>query len=72
MQQTTWDDSARNFPSPQEEIPPATSEPTPVCPLQQHSALDATKTYYAYHLGRVVQQHHDRLFSTYYPAVDRN
>ena len=72
MRQTTWYDSARDLPSPQEEILPATSEHALVQPLRQHGAVDSNETYYAYHLGRVVQQHHYRLFATYYPDVDRN
>ena len=72
MRQTTWYHTQRDLPSAEEGILPATSEPAPVHPLRQNGAVDSNETYYAYHLGRVVQQHHYRLFATYYPDVDRN
>jgi hypothetical protein len=64
MQQTPWNHARRDLPSP-EEIFPAPSEHAPVHPLRQDSAMGSSETYYVYHLGREVQQHHCRLFATY-------
>jgi hypothetical protein len=71
MQQTSWYHGRRDLPSP-EGILPAPSEHAPVYPLRQNGAVGSSETYYAYHLGRTVQQHHYQLFAKYYPDVDRN
>ena len=71
MQQTPLYQARRDLPSP-EGIPPAVSQHAPVPPLRPHGAVDAGKTYYAYHLGRAVQHHHRRLFAKHHPYVDGN
>ncbi|HEY7496445.1 MAG TPA: hypothetical protein VIH59_35760 [Candidatus Tectomicrobia bacterium] len=48
--------------TPEEAILPATSEPAPLHPLRQDGAVGSREAYYAYHLGREVQQYHQRLF----------
>jgi hypothetical protein len=72
MRQTPWDHARQDLPTPEKGVLPATSEHAPVPPLRQAGAVGASEMYYAYHLGRVVKQHHHRLCATYHPAVDRN
>ena len=54
----------QDLPSPEETISPATRDHAPFHPLHQDGAVDYREAYYAYHLGREVQQHHQRLFAS--------
>jgi hypothetical protein len=61
---TSWHHPLRDLPSPEGAIRPATRDHTPFLPLRQDSAVGYRDAYYAYHLGREVQQHHQRLFES--------
>ena len=65
MEQTSQHHSLRNFASTEEvTLPTAPRDHTPSQVLHQAGATGYRETYYAYHLGREVQQHHQRLFAT--------
>jgi hypothetical protein len=71
MQQPPGDHTRRDLLAPTEGSPPTTRASTPVSPLCQAGAVDSRATYYPYHLGQEVQQHHHRLFVTYVLATGR-
>ena len=65
MEQTSQHDPRRNFASTEEgTLLTAPRDYTPVQTLWQAGASGFREAYYAYHLGREVQQHHQRLFAT--------
>jgi hypothetical protein len=71
MHQPPGDHTRRDLLAPAEGSRPATRASTPMPPLYQGGAVDSRATYYPYHLGREVQQHHHWLFVTYVLATGR-
>jgi hypothetical protein len=62
----SWPHPLRDLPSPQEAKPPAVPRvPAVDPPLRQGSGAGDREPYYAYHLGRAVQQYHERLVATH-------
>ena len=68
MRQTSWHPPLRDCPALEEaSLPAASTDPGAHQTLRQDGSAGDGEAYYAYHLGRAVQQYHRRLFAKQQP-----